>query len=475
MNPRELPTDRLSTTDARGHRIYLYPTDVRGHWKKLRTRLSIGLIAVFLFLPWARIGGHQAVLFDLPRRRFALFGLTFWAHDTPLLFFVLGGAAITIAFTTAIWGRVWCGWACPQTVFVEHVFRRIERWIEGDALARKKLDGQPLSFVKVFKKSLKWSAFTALSLIIGHSFLAYFVGVEDLRQMMTQPPLENLASFLVMAAVSLVVLFDFGWFREQFCTVVCPYGRFQSVLMDHQSAVIAYDAKRGEPRRGTAAPEGTQAGDCVDCHRCVLVCPTGIDIRRGVQLECIACTACVDACDDVMRRTKKPEGLIRYANQALSEGRTETWTPWYQRARAWVYLALLVTCGGGLYWATAHRSPIEITLIRGIEAPYQVTPSGIINHFKMDVRNQTFTDQSVSFSVSPELQQKGVKLIISHHKDTLKTGEPERADLFITYPKEILTFGKAVITIEVTAIASDPSPHLELHLNQEVHLVGPLQ
>lgn len=472
MNSHHPTIDRLSTTDAHGRRIYLYPTDVRGKWKRLRTRLSVILVAVLLVLPWIRIAGQQAVLLDLLKRRFALFGLTFWAHDTPLLFFVLGGAVLTIAFVTAIWGRAWCGWACPQTVFVEHVFRRIERWIEGDSLAQRRLDQRPIDADKIFKKTFKWFLFSGLSLIISHSFLAYFVGVDELGKMMGQSPTENPSSFLVMAGVTAALLFDFGWFREQFCTVVCPYGRFQSVLMDSQSAVVAYDSQRGEPRRGAPLPDHTQQGDCVSCNRCVQVCPTGIDIRRGVQLECIACTACMDACDDVMSRLKKPLGLIRYANQALSEGRTETWTPWFRRTRAWIYLGLISVCALGLIWATQHRSPIEIMLVRGIEAPYQVTPSGIVNHFKMDLRNQTFSEQKIAVALSSELQNQGVKLVLSNFRDTLASGEPERADLFVQFPQSLLNQGRAQIPLSVTAEST--SPPLKLNLTQEVHLVGPL-
>jgi cytochrome c oxidase accessory protein FixG len=477
MNPRELPLDRLATTDPKGNRIYLYPTDVRGKWNRLRSRLSVFLIVLFLGLPWVHIGGHQAVLLDIPNRRFAIFGLTFWAHDTPLLFFVVAGAIISIAFVTAIWGRVWCGWACPQTVFVEQVFRRIERWIEGDALARRKLDDSPLSLQKAAKKILKWGTFSILSLILSHSFLAYFVGTEALAQMMESSPLQNWSSFLIMAGVAGGILFDFGWFREQFCTVICPYGRFQSVLMDNQSTVVGYDVKRGEPRKGTA-PDMTPAGDCVNCYRCVQVCPTGIDIRRGVQLECIACTACMDACDDVMTRLKKPLGLIQFGNQAMTEGKTEAFIPWFKRARAWVYLGLLIACMGGLAFTVAHRAPIELTLVRAVDSPYQEIPGSlgqmrILNHFKAELRNQTFEDQEISFSVAPELQAQGVSIIVSNHKSKLAPGERERADVFIQFPKIFLKIGHGIIPLVLEAKSKlTPKPVQSL---REVHLVGPLE
>ncbi|MGZ3696759.1 MAG: 4Fe-4S dicluster domain-containing protein, partial [Bdellovibrionota bacterium] len=251
MNSRELPSDRLATSDAEGNRIYLYPADVRGRYRTLRSAVSAVLLVIFLTLPWLRISGEQALLLDIPGRKFAILGLTFWAHDAPILVFVFGGTAILLAAVTAIWGRVWCGWACPQTVFVDAVFRRIERAIEGDSVKRRMLASAPLGWGKFAKRFAKWTLFAVCSLVISHSFLAYFVGTRKLAEMIARPPFENIPSFLFMLGTTLLVLFDFGWFREQFCTLVCPYGRFQSVLMDDRSKAVAYDAKRGEPRRGT--------------------------------------------------------------------------------------------------------------------------------------------------------------------------------------------------------------------------------
>ena len=476
MNPKELPWDRLATTDQQGQRIYLYPTEVRGKWKKRRQYLSIALIALFIGLPWLKIGGHQAILLDLPNRRFAILGLTFWAHDAPILFFVFGGAIITIAFITAIWGRIWCGWACPQTVFVEQVYRKVERWIEGDALAQRKLDEAPIHFKKFLKKSLKWAIFSLIALILSHSFLAYFIGTEELGRMMENSPLHNPSSFLVMVGVAAFILFDFGWFREQFCTMLCPYGRFQSVLMDNQSSVVAYDVKRGEPRRGISSD--SLEGDCVNCYRCVQVCPTGIDIRRGVQLECVACTACMDACDDVMARLKRPLGLIRYGNQALTEGKTEGNISWLRRPRAWLYLILIFCCAGGLAFTVSHRSQIEVMLVRAVDVPYQEIPAPdsqtqILNHFKLDLRNQTFEDEDISLSVNSELQRLGVTIVTSNFKATLAPGELERADLFLQFPKTLLSMGHGIIPIQI--LAKSKSDLKSIFSTKEAHLVGPLR
>lgn len=486
---KELPLDRIATADRKGNRIYLYPVSVKGYYRKLRSQLGLILIVIFLAMPWLRIGGHQAILLDVPRRRFAILGLTFWAHDAPLLVFVFGGLLILLGLVTAIWGRVWCGWACPQTVFVDRVFRKIEEWIEGDSLTRKKLDLSPWSFQKVLKKSEKWFAFTLCALVISHSFLAYFVGTDTLALMIGRAPLENPASFLVMAGVTAALLFDFGWFREQFCTMLCPYGRFQSVLMDDESQVVAYDLKRGEPRRGLAQ-SSENAGDCVNCYRCVQVCPTGIDIRRGVQLECIACTACMDACDDVMARMDKPLGLIRYGTQATTEG-TEAdvksgvravagagrRNAWPMRPRPLLSLGLLLACVAGLTLTVLKRVPVELTLIRAVDAPYQVVSglngeAEVINHFKMDLRNQTFFQQSLSFAVTSELEAKGVRLVVSNHLPSLPAGESERADLFVRFPKSLLSSGHSRIFIQ---IRSDPLvfPEKTHTLHQEVILVGP--
>ncbi len=476
MNDKELPLDRLATTDKEGKRIYLYPSEVRGSYRTWRTRLTAVLILFFLILPWIRIGGHQALLLDISQRRFAILGLTFWAHDAPMLLFVFGGAAMLLGLVTAIWGRVWCGWACPQTVFVDGVFRRIERWIEGDSLARSKLDASPLSGEKIVKKTAKWISFSLIGLIISHSFLAYFVGTEALAAMIRQSPSEHPGAFAIMAGFTAIILFDFGWFREQFCTLVCPYGRFQSVLMDDQSSVVAYDQKRGEPRRGIAAPAAPQ-GDCVNCYRCVQVCPTGIDIRRGVQLECIACTACMDACDDVMSRMKKPRGLIRYGTQATTEGQSEKSLPWFARARVWIHLATVILFGSGLASTVATRTPIEMTFIRAVDIPYQeVTgPNGraeVINHYKVALRNQTFQASKLTLQLTPEAEQKGISLVVANHQAILAAGASGRSDIFIRFPKDTLTSGHSSISVGLKAEAID-SPLAQTYTH-EVRLVGPI-
>ncbi|MCM2324679.1 MAG: cytochrome c oxidase accessory protein CcoG, partial [Oligoflexia bacterium] len=363
---QELPVDRLATTDEQGGRVYLYPAEVKGPFRRLRRVVYDVLLVIFLALPWLRIGGQPVVLLDIPRRRFSLFGETFWAHDAPILLFVLGGFVLALVLATAVWGRVWCGWACPQTVFIDGVFRRLERWIEGHAFERRRRDEGPWTLDKGARRIVKWAAFVAVSLVIAHTFLAYFVGTDELGRMLRGSPGQYPAAFLVMAVTMGIVLFDFGWFREQFCTIACPYGRFQSVLMDSDSLIVGYDARRGEPRRGTAPAK--EEGDCVSCQRCVQVCPTGVDIRRGVQLECIACTACIDACDEVMTRLKRPKGLIRYASTSeLAGGKRRKFGP-----RVALYLGLLLVFISGLTLSIAGREALDTTLVRFVGEPYQV-------------------------------------------------------------------------------------------------------
>lgn len=310
-NPFELPEDRLASTTATGKRVYIHPASVSGVFKRWRNKIHTVFILIFLMLPWTKVAGHQTVLLDIANRKFSLFGVTFWAHDAPMLVLVFLTFVLTMGLVTALFGRVWCGWACPQTVFIESVYRRVEEWIEGTPHQRSRLDSAPLSVSKVVKRVVKWGLFIGISLVITHSFLAYFVGSSNLIGMISQSPSQHPGPFIMIVISTAIIAFDFGWFREQFCIIACPYGRMQSVLMDDHSLVVAYDATRGEPRKQDRH-DTASTGDCINCYRCVQVCPTGVDIRRGVQLECIMCTACIDACDSVMDKINKPKGLIRY-------------------------------------------------------------------------------------------------------------------------------------------------------------------
>lgn len=472
----ELHPDRLSTTDARGKRLFIYPADVRGFFRTQRTRVQGVLIAFFLVLPWIQIQGRQALLLDIAQRRFEIFGLSLRAHNAPLLFLVFAAAAFALFFATAVFGRVWCGWACPQTVFIDGVFRRIERWIEGSALERRQLDKSALSVQKVLKRSAKWILYLIATLVLTHSFLAYFVGTDQLAQMIARPPAENWGSFLFMIISTAVILFDFAWFREQFCTIICPYGRFQSVLMDRNSLIIAYDPSRGEPRvtpqaKAIAKNHNSKLGDCVNCYRCVQVCPTGIDIRRGVQMECIACTACIDACDEVMTRIKKPVGLIRYDNLVAKDKNKKQFS-----FRGYLYLALCLASLLALSISLYLIKPVDVQVFRAKDTPYTVQVLGdgttvVLNHFKLELSNQSGRGQELIFELAAPLVAEGVQLITAIQPVTVADGKMIQSDVFIRFQKKLLVNGQRKIKILIKGKnqKTDSIPEIE----KEVTLVGP--
>ncbi len=466
---RELPIERLASVDEQGKRVFLYPADVKGVYHRWRKIVHWVLLVVFLILPWIQINGHQALLLDITHRRFSIFGLAFWAHDAPMLLFVFGAVFVGISLTSAVWGRLWCGWACPETVFTESVYRQIERWIEGSHVHRKRLAAAPWGLKKLALRSAKWLAFLAVTLVITHSFMAYFIGTDALAQMMQQTPSENPSAFGTMAFITATLLFAFGWFREQFCIIVCPYGRMQSLLLDQSSLVVAYDPNRGEPRRGPEVPQAEQ-GDCINCYRCVDVCPTGIDIRRGLQMECIACTACVDACDDVMRNINRPEGLIRYTTENELNHKPN------QHFRLRVILLSVVLLGilGGLGYVLLTRPPIKATLFHASGAPYQVIQPGtatseelLSNRYNLLLSNYTFETGEVEVSVD----NPAVKIISQSNPLQLKGGDEQNIGFFFTFPKSVLEAGRRRITVTIKTRSLESG--WQRDLLQEVPLAGP--
>ncbi len=399
---RDLPEDRLATTDAEGNRLWIIPARVRGHWKNRKTIFHIVLLAIFVLTPWLRWGGSPIVLFDIFNRQFVFFGKVFASHDAPLLFFVLGILGFGLIIATALYGRVWCGWACPQTVFIEQVFRRIETWVVGNRAAQLAARKAPMQWKHIRRNTLKWILFVLVSTILAHTFIAYFVSWEKLLQMMQQPPEESWTTFLFVIVFTGLILFDFAWFREQFCIIMCPYGRFQSVLMDQNSVTVSYDYNRGEPRvRGLKKDQDPSLGDCIDCYKCVSVCPTGIDIRRGTQLECIGCTACIDACDEVMEKVNRPKGLIRYASQNELEGQAQAfWSP-----RLFGYLGVMGLLIGGFIFTLSQHQSFYVAILRQNQRPYVVTESGLMNNFKMHLKNPTFEPVEYSIFLDSEVAE----------------------------------------------------------------------
>ena len=385
--------DSVTTIREDGSRPFLYPADVRGRFAGLRKASALLLIAFYLSLPWIKVGGHPAAFLDVANRRFHLFGITLAAQDMWLLFFVITGLGFSLFFVTALLGRVWCGWACPHTVFLDHVYRRIERWVDGDAVARRTLAEAPMTAGKALRRVVKHTLYILVSATIAHLFLAYFVSIPELWSMMSVAPGEHWDLFVFVAVFTGILYFNFAWFREQLCIVICPYGRIQSALIDDHSLVIAYDSKRGEPR-GKVGTEG--AGDCVACNRCVAVCPTGIDIRQGLQLECVGCTACIDACDEVMTRVGRPRGLIRYDSQNRFAGKATRWV----RPRTILYGVLLLVGASVAAWAltTVHPASMGVTHIPG--APYIVDATSIRNQFLVRIVNKR--SQPVTFVLSLE-------------------------------------------------------------------------
>lgn len=398
MKQAENPIDKLAMLDERGHRMFIIPAEVKGFFKKRKRMVHSILLLVFLILPWIHIGGHQSVLIDIPGRHFTFFGLSLFSHDAPLLFLVFAILAIGLALVTALWGRLWCGWACPQTVFIETIFRQIEIWIEGNYIERRKLRQEPWNSKKIYKTAAKWGAYIFVASNISHSFVAYFVGSERLFQMSMGSPAENWNYFLLVTIMTAVVVFNFGWFREQLCLIVCPYGRLQSVFLDSHSLTVMYDPLRGEPRKGQVTTDGKQ-GDCISCNRCVQVCPTGIDIRNGLQFECIACTACVDACDEIMAKVKKPTGLIRY--KALTSKPIQ----WF-RARILVYGVLILIAAIALSSLLAAHYPFRLEILRGKGLPFQTIERDqekyIQNQFEIRIENDSDDDISVITKLGAE-------------------------------------------------------------------------
>jgi cytochrome c oxidase accessory protein FixG len=384
LHPPKPSLDTVTTIRGDGSRLFLHPADTRGRFMRWRRWSGWLLIVVYLSLPWIKIGQYPAVFLDVGGRRFHLFGLTLAFQDVWLLFFVITGVGFGLFFITALLGRVWCGWGCPQTVFLEHVYRWIERRIEGDATRRRALDAAPWTLSKLTKRTLKQVLFVAVSAIIAHLFLAYFVSIPALWGMMREAPVEHWSAFLFVFAFTGLLYFNFAWFREQLCIVICPYGRMQSVLSDEHTVVIGYDARRGEPRGKKSARATEPLGDCVDCVRCVQVCPTGIDIRQGLQLECIGCAACVDACDDVMTRLQRPKGLIRYASQTALEGGKTRWI----RPRTVVYTVLALVGAAVATAALSTLKPASMGVTRLQGAPYFVTAETVRNQFLVRLVNK---------------------------------------------------------------------------------------
>jgi cytochrome c oxidase accessory protein FixG len=388
--------DRLTTIDEKGKRVWVYAKMPRGRLTRYRILASILLLAFFFAGPFLKINGEPLLLMNFMERRFIVLGVQFWPQDFHLFFLAMISMAVFIILFTVVYGRVFCGWACPQTIFMEMIYRRIEWLIEGSPREQKLLGEQPWNLRKVWKKSLKHGIFYIIAFIISNFFLAYIIGIEQLRDIITDDPRNHLAGLAGMIVFSGVFYFVFAWFREQVCAMVCPYGRLQGVLLDRNSIVVAYDHKRGEPRGTYFKGEKRAAagkGDCINCTQCVQVCPTGIDIRNGTQLECIHCTACIDACTAMMKAVNQPPGLIRYASErSIAEGSRIKFN-----GRAIAYSVVLAVLLGVIVYALAARKAVEVTILRAPGTLYQEQPDNrISNLYHIKLINKTSADLPVS-------------------------------------------------------------------------------
>ena len=375
--------DSISTIDDQGKRIFVHPKKPKGRFYNRRKIVGWGLLGILFLVPFIKVDGYPLFLFDVLKRQFVLFGVHFWPQDSYLFAIGMISLLIFIILFTAVYGRVWCGWTCPQTVFLEILFRPIEYLIDGDSNAQIKLKEASWSFEKIWKRTVKNFIFIVLSVMITNALLAWFIGVDEIFKIASEPINEHLTGFVIMLIFSGFLFFTYSWFREQVCTLLCPYGRLQGVLLDVNSIIVSYDYKRGEPR---GKLKDKEAGDCIDCKQCVDVCPTGIDIRNGTQLECINCTACIDACDAVMDKISKPRGLIRFASEKeISEGSGFTVTP-----RMIGYSSLLLAVLIFLSFLIFGRSDLETTLLRTPGLLYQEQDNGLIsNLYNIKIINKT--------------------------------------------------------------------------------------
>ncbi|MDR2982144.1 MAG: cytochrome c oxidase accessory protein CcoG [Puniceicoccales bacterium] len=451
--------DSVTSINKDGSRNFIHPADVRGKFTTVRKFVAALLIAIYIALPWIKIGGNPAVFLDIAARRFHLFGITLSLTDIWYLFFAVTGLGILIFFTTALLGRIWCGWTCPQTVFLDFVFRRIERWLEGDRAARRRLDKTAWADPnKIIRRGAKIIIFFIISALIAHIFLSYFVSLPALYTMMSESPLQHWGSFVFVSVATLIFFFNFYWFREQLCIIICPYGRFQSVLIDDDSLVVGYDAKRGEPR---GKPSQTDVGDCVDCHRCVQVCPTGIDIRQGLQIECVSCSACIDACNEIMDKLKRPRGLIRYDSMhALDGNKTRFFRP-----RIVIYGILMLIGAVVASIALSHYSPASLMVTRMPGDPYTILSGTVQNRFKVRLINKS--NQNLTFSAELEGAPAGAS-IEGFSSLTLAPQEEQVIQMLVgqgkstytgSFPfKIVLKSSDGKVVVKDSASFSGPSP-----------------
>ena len=435
--------DSLATVTQEGKRKWIYPKKPSGKFYTARTILTFFLLAFLFGAPFIKINGHPFIIFNVLERHFIIFGIPFGPHDLHLFALTMIAFIVSIFLFTVVYGRLFCGWICPQTIFMEMVFRKIEYFIEGDANRQRALKSASMSVEKFFKKTIKQIIFFTISFLIANTFLSYIVGVDKLYQYIKDTPSEHFATFIAILIFSGLFYFVFAYFREQACTLVCPYGRLQGVMLDQNSIVIHYDYKRGEPRGKIKKDAVNDLGDCIDCGLCIDVCPTGIDIRNGTQLECVNCTACIDACDDVMVKVKRPKGLIRYASKnGIEMGRQKIFTP-----RAIGYTVVLFVLTVLILFLLISRSEVELSILRTPGMLFQEQPDGkISNIYDVKIVNKSFNILPANLEIenitSAEIKLIGKDLIVEPQGVT-------EAKFFVILPKLEIKFLKTPLKIAV--------------------------
>lgn len=442
--------DSIGTINEEGKRAWVFPKKPSGRFYEYRKWVSYVLLIFLLMSPFVKINGHQFLMFNVLERRFNIFGLPFWPQDFHLFVVAMIIGVIFIALFTVAYGRIFCGWMCPQTIFMEMVFRRIEYWIEGDRGAQMRLDRQAWNGEKIRKRVFKWTVFFIISFLIANVFLAYLIGGDRLIANISDGPLQHLSTLVSLLIFTAVFYFIFAWFREQVCIIACPYGRMQGVLLDNKSIVVAYDHKRGEKEKGRKKfrknedRDALGYGDCIDCFQCVHVCPTGIDIRNGTQLECVNCTACIDACDHMMEQVDLPKGLIRYASEEnIIKKAKFKFTP-----RLKGYTAVLVILTGVLAGMLSLRNDLEANILRLPGQLYERREGNVIsNVFTYKLLNKTTTDiADVHFEL---LSHPGRVILVSHANFDVPAERLAEGTLFIEINNRDLNGDKDKLKIGV--------------------------
>ncbi len=451
--------DHLSTVDEEGKRNWIFPKKPSGRYYKARNVVAVLLLLFFFSGPFITINGQPLLLLNILERKFVIFGMAFWPQDLGLLVFGALSFIVFIVLFTAIFGRLWCGWACPQTIFMEMVFRRVEYWIEGDRAQQIRLNRSPWNWNKIWRKTLKHSVFFGMAFIISNLFLAYIIGKDQLFTIITDPPSQHLAGLASITVFSGVFYGVFAFLREQVCHFICPYGRMQSVLLDNNSINVMYDYKRGEPRTKVSNRDdlgrkatlddlglspATLYGDCIDCHQCVRVCPMGIDIRNGTQLECVHCTACIDACDDVMDKIDKPRGLIRYSSEnAIKQENEKILTP-----RIAGYSGILAILLITFFTFLGMRADTETSILRQPGTMYQTLPDNqYSNIYELKVINKTF--EPITYEV--RLQAPNGELTPLGDISNVPPQGSTEGRILVKLPAESLTGSQTELTFEVYA------------------------